>query len=173
MADSSPPAAVPATAAALAARYQTTYTRELSPGVVVELKKLPLTDHILTGKLPNEVLRHLRFDGGDAFDTRDESQVEAERFAAYEAIMSRALVNPKYKHSKYGPPDPAKNEAGPANFSYIEMQNAYYFIVKEVAPLEPPFPAGQPVGGGTGEPGPFGAALPDAPEPLSGTDGHG
>lgn len=156
----------PTSAAALAARYETTYTRELSPGVVVELKKLPLSDSILLGKLPNEVLRHIRFDGTDAYDTRDEGLVEAERFAAYEAILSRGMVRPKYKHSKAGAPDAAKDEIGPAHLSHVEMANAYYYIVKEVASpvADAPFSGPEPDSRRSSGSGESGAPVPQEPE---------
>lgn len=122
----------PTSAAAFAGRWQQTYVRELSPGFAVRLRKLPLTGELLRGTLPNQVLRRIRFEQQPFMDDRTEVERQRDNYEAALPILSRAMVEPKFVFNRE--PNIEKGEIGPDDLSYVELDNCYFYVVKEVVP---------------------------------------
>jgi hypothetical protein len=121
-------------AAIFANRWEATYIRELSPGFKVRLKKLALTGELLRGTLPNQVLRRIRFEQQPFMDDRSDVDRQKDNYEAALPILARGMVEPRFVFGKETKADPSRGEIGPEHLSYVELDNAYFYIVKEVVP---------------------------------------
>lgn len=154
----------PAVATALADRFRDTIDRTISPGLTVVIRQLPMTDLLLRGVLPNQVLTHVLWDHHPAQAEQSEQQRQQQQFEGYVRVNALGLVGVRLPDGTVAPiklkvrgeADHDKGEIAPEHLTYLEHYNLYFHLLKEVVP---PF-ASAPFRARRSDPGDAGAVAP-------------